>query len=286
MAISFAAPALSENLLNEPEGIVFDTTQHRYLVSNWRTGTVVQIDSLGQQSYFKTGLGNCADLIIVAARPGLGKTSLCLNIALHAALRKQMTVAIFSLEMSKEALVKRLLCAEGEIDLHKVNTGYLNREDWTRLGRAAGGISQSRIFIDDSASISIGEMRSKARRLSMEHKLDLVVVDYLQLMLRVRSVSKTGRRKSPRSRAASRRWRRSSTSQCLPYHSSVARSRHAGETTGRSSRIFGSPVRSSRRGSARLRAQRNSARTWFATLIAESVSKEFWPLPLGRPIRP
>ena len=123
-----------------------------------------------------------ADLIIVAARPGLGKTSLCLNIALHAALRKQMTVGIFSLEMSKEALVKRLLCAEGEIDLHKVNTGYLNKEDWTRLGRAAGGISQSKIFIDDSASISIGEMRSKARRLSMEFKLDLVVVDYLQLM--------------------------------------------------------------------------------------------------------
>jgi replicative DNA helicase len=118
----------------------------------------------------------------VAARPGLGKTSLCLNIALHAALRKQMTVGIFSLEMSKEALVKRLLCAEGEIDLHKVNTGYMNKEDWTRLGRAAGAISQSRIFIDDSASISIGEMRSKARRLSMEYKLDLVVVDYLQLM--------------------------------------------------------------------------------------------------------
>ncbi len=123
-----------------------------------------------------------SDLIIVAARPGLGKTSLCLNIALHAALRKQLTVGIFSLEMSREALVKRLLCAEGELDLHKVNTGYLNKEDWSRLGRAAGALSQSRIFLDDSASTTIVEMRSKARRLAMEHRLDLIIVDYLQLM--------------------------------------------------------------------------------------------------------
>ncbi len=123
-----------------------------------------------------------SDLIIVAARPGLGKTSLCLNIALHAALKKQLTVGIFSLEMSREALVKRLLCAEGELDLHKVNTGYLNKEDWARLGRAAGTVSQSRIFLDDSASITIVEMRSKARRLAMEHHVDMIIVDYLQLM--------------------------------------------------------------------------------------------------------
>ncbi|MBP1596290.1 MAG: dnaC 2 [Acidobacteria bacterium] len=123
-----------------------------------------------------------ADLIIVAARPGLGKTSFCLNVAQFAALKKQQSVGIFSLEMSKEQLVKRLLCAEAEIDSHKVNTGYLNKEDWSRLGRAAGTLSQAKIFIDDTASMSIAEMRSKARRLSLEHGLDLLIVDYLQLM--------------------------------------------------------------------------------------------------------
>ncbi len=123
-----------------------------------------------------------ADLIIIAARPGLGKTSLALNISQHVAIKKRQVVGIFSLEMSKEQLVKRLLCAEAEIDAHKVNTGFLNKEDWGRLGRAAGALSQTRIFIDDSANISVTEMRSKARRLRQEHGLDLLIVDYLQLM--------------------------------------------------------------------------------------------------------
>jgi replicative DNA helicase len=123
-----------------------------------------------------------ADLVIIAARPGLGKTSLCLNIAEHAAIRKQKSVGIFSLEMSKEQLVKRLLCSEARIDAHRVNTGYLNKEDWHRLSRASGDLSETKIFIDDSASVKVPELRSKARRLSMEHGLDLVIVDYLQLM--------------------------------------------------------------------------------------------------------
>jgi replicative DNA helicase len=123
-----------------------------------------------------------ADLIIVAARPGLGKTSLCLNIAQHAALKNHQSVGIFSLEMSKEQAVKRLLCAEAEVDSHNVNTGFLGKEDWSRLSRAAGALSQAKIFIDDTAGISITETRSKARRLSLEHGLDLLIVDYLQLM--------------------------------------------------------------------------------------------------------
>ncbi len=123
-----------------------------------------------------------ADLIIVAARPGLGKTSLCLNIAQHVAIKTRSAVALFSLEMSKEQLVKRLLCAEAEIDSHRINTGYLNKEDWSRLSRASGALADTRIFIDDSAGISVGEMRSKARLLKLEHGLDLIIVDYLQLM--------------------------------------------------------------------------------------------------------
>jgi replicative DNA helicase len=123
-----------------------------------------------------------SDLIIVAARPGLGKTSLCLNIAEHVAIRLKRSVGVFSLEMSKEQLVKRLLCSESRIDAHRINTGYLNKEDWNRLSRASGDLSDTRFFIDDSASITVPELRSKARRLSLEHGLDLVIVDYLQLM--------------------------------------------------------------------------------------------------------
>jgi replicative DNA helicase len=123
-----------------------------------------------------------SDLIIVAARPGLGKTSLCLNIAEHLAIRKEKSVGIFSLEMSKEQLVKRLLCSEARIDAHRINTGFLNKEDWNRLSRASGDLSGTKIFIDDTASITIPELRSKSRRLSLEHGLDLLIVDYLQLM--------------------------------------------------------------------------------------------------------
>ncbi len=122
------------------------------------------------------------DLIIVAARPSLGKTSLCLNIAEFAAIKNKKSVGIFSLEMSKEQLVKRLLCSEARIDSHRVNTGYLNKDDWNRLSRASGDLAETRIFIDDTASITIAELRTKARRLSLEHGLDLVIVDYLQLM--------------------------------------------------------------------------------------------------------
>lgn len=123
-----------------------------------------------------------SDLIIVAARPGLGKTSFSLNIALNVAIRKGYSVGIFSLEMSKQQLVRRMLCSEAEVDSQKVNTGFLNKEDWSRLSRAAGALSQAKIFIDDSASISIAEMHSKARRLALEKGVDLLIVDYLQLM--------------------------------------------------------------------------------------------------------
>jgi replicative DNA helicase len=125
---------------------------------------------------------HAGDLIIVAARPSLGKTSLCLNIAEYAAIKNKKSVGIFSLEMSKEQLVKRLLCSESRIDAHRVNTGYLSKDDWSRLSRASGDLAETRIFIDDTASITVPELRTKSRRLSLEHGLDLIIVDYLQLM--------------------------------------------------------------------------------------------------------
>ncbi len=123
-----------------------------------------------------------SDLIIVAGRPSMGKTALCLNIASHAALDRQKSVAIFSLEMSKEQLVLRMLCSEARVDAHKLRTGFLAEPDWPKLTMAAGRLSEAPIFIDDTAAITVLEMRAKARRLQADQGLDLVIVDYLQLM--------------------------------------------------------------------------------------------------------
>jgi replicative DNA helicase len=166
---------------SEIEPLVSEVYKHIEEVSNRKSLVTGLETGFTELDRMTAGL-HSSDLVIVAARPGLGKTSLCLNIALHAAMKKHANVAIFSLEMSKEQLVKRLLCAEGEIDSQKVNTGFLNKDDWIRLGRAAGALSQTKIFIDDAASLSAVEMRSKARRLRMEHDLGLIIVDYLQLM--------------------------------------------------------------------------------------------------------
>ena len=127
-----------------------------------------------------------SDLIILAARPSMGKTSLALDIVRNVALGQKKAVGVFSLEMSKDQLVDRLLSAEAEVDLWKMRTGKLNDlgpdNDFERIGHALGRLSESKIFIDDSGSVNIMELRTKARRLQAEHNLDLIVVDYLQLM--------------------------------------------------------------------------------------------------------
>ncbi len=123
------------------------------------------------------------DLIIIAARPSMGKTALCLTLAQNAAIQEKAVVAVFSLEMSKEQLVMRMLSSEAKVDAHRFRTGYLTREEWGRLAGAIGTLSEASIFIDDTAGISVLEMRAKTRRLVAEQKkLDLIVVDYLQLM--------------------------------------------------------------------------------------------------------
>jgi replicative DNA helicase len=123
-----------------------------------------------------------SDLIIIAARPSMGKTSLVLNMAQHVGTRTAMTVGVFSLEMSKEQLFLRLLTSEARIDAHRLRGGFLGERDWGRLSQAIGTLSEAKIFIDDTPSIGVLEMRAKCRRLKAEHNLHLVVVDYIQLM--------------------------------------------------------------------------------------------------------
>lgn len=123
-----------------------------------------------------------SDLIILAARPSMGKSAFALNVALHAAVRHHVPVAIFSLEMSKEQMAQRLLCAEANVDAHRLRTGYIEDEDWPRLTRAVGPLAEAPIFIDDTPGISVAEIRSKARRLKAERGLGLIIIDYLQLI--------------------------------------------------------------------------------------------------------
>ncbi len=121
------------------------------------------------------------DLIVVGARPGMGKTAFCLNIVTHAAIEENVPIAVFSLEMTKEQLVLRMLCSEAEVDSKAVRSGYHSKEDYRKLVNAAGRLSEAPIYIDDSFN-SILDIRAKSRRLKAEHGLGLVVVDYLQLM--------------------------------------------------------------------------------------------------------
>lgn len=123
-----------------------------------------------------------SDLVIIAARPSMGKTAFVLNMAQNAAVRANVPVAVFSLEMSKEQLVQRMLCSEAMVDQQRVRTGDLLDTDWPKLTRAVGPLSEAPIFIDDTVGISLAELRSKARRLKMEYGLGLIVIDYLQLM--------------------------------------------------------------------------------------------------------
>jgi replicative DNA helicase len=121
------------------------------------------------------------ELVVIAARPSMGKTALALNMAQYAA-KNGNVVGIFSLEMSAEQLVSRLLCSEARVDAHRLRTGYLNREEWARLADALRRLCETKVYIDDSAAVSVMEMRAKCRRLKAEHGLDLLIIDYLQLM--------------------------------------------------------------------------------------------------------
>ncbi len=154
------------------------------------------IDALYQRGQRITGLAThyedldgitsglqSSDLVILAARPGMGKTAFALNIAENAAVEDKKVVGIFSLEMSREALLLRLLCSQARVDSHKLRQGFLGREDFEKITAASASLGDSRLYIDDTPALSLHEMRAKARRLQQsQQQLDLIVVDYLQLM--------------------------------------------------------------------------------------------------------
>jgi replicative DNA helicase len=123
-----------------------------------------------------------SDLVVLAARPSMGKTALALNIAAHAAMRHGRTVGMFSLEMSHQQLFSRMLCAEARVDAHRLRTGRISKDDWQRIIKVFAELSETPMFIDDTPGVTITEMRAKTRRLKLERGLDMVIVDYLQLM--------------------------------------------------------------------------------------------------------
>ena len=131
---------------------------------------------------YKTAGFHSSDLILIAARPAMGKSAFALNIATNAAVRAKVPVAIFSLEMSKEQMVNRILCSEAMVDSNKVRTGKLEDDDWTKLAEAIGPLSEAEIYIDDTPGISVMEIRAKCRKLKLEKNIGMVVIDYLQLV--------------------------------------------------------------------------------------------------------
>jgi len=156
----------------------YDQIEHQFQRRGEATGTPTGFYDLDD---ITSGL-QPTDLIIVAARPSMGKTALCLNIAHHIALKERLPVAVFSLEMSKEQLVQRLICSEAKINSRDLRRGFLQDQDWHRVTNAVNNLYQAPIFIDDTPGVSTFEMRAKARRLTAEYgQLGLIVVDYLQL---------------------------------------------------------------------------------------------------------
>ncbi|NSW90049.1 MAG: replicative DNA helicase [Firmicutes bacterium] len=187
-------------ILDNAERNIFDILQKRsskgfYHVKEILVETFNRLEELYNKKEFITGVPSGfidldyktsgfqdSDLILIAARPSMGKTSFALNIAQYAAIYKKIPVAIFSLEMSREQLVNRILCSEALIDSQKMRTGNLDDEDWDKIAHTLGPLSDAPIYIDDTPGASVMEIRAKCRRLKLEKNLGLVIIDYLQLM--------------------------------------------------------------------------------------------------------
>ncbi|HOW42259.1 MAG TPA: replicative DNA helicase [Candidatus Omnitrophota bacterium] len=188
------------DVVDEAERLIFEISENKNKGSSVHLKDIVKssietIDRLYQKKAHVTGVPTGfvdfdmktaglqpSDLIIIAGRPSMGKSALALSMAEHAGVTSKIPVAVFSLEMSKEQLVQRMLCSHARVDANKVRTGYLAASDWPRLTAAAGKLSEAPIYIDDTPAISVMELRAKARRLKANYDIQLIVLDYLQLM--------------------------------------------------------------------------------------------------------
>lgn len=194
-------PASEVNrVLEDAEKMIFDVSQHRiegrfHPVRDIIRDSMEAIDKLYQQKEHVTGLPTGfqefdvktaglqpSDLIIVAGRPSMGKSAFVSCLCENIGIVEKRPIAFFSLEMSKEQLVQRMLCSHGRVDAQKVRTGYLSHQDWPKLTSAAGKLSEAPIYIDDTPAQTVLEVRAKARRLKMQHGVELIVIDYMQLM--------------------------------------------------------------------------------------------------------
>jgi len=198
---SFEPSSEADELMDRAERLIFDITSskdrelHIPLMKDIVKGTIETIDKLYQRKENITGIPSGfhdldlmtaglqrSELIILAGRPSMGKSAMAASIIEHAGLVERVPCALFSLEMSKEQLVQRMLCSVAHVNAHKVRTGFFSQTDWPKLMEAAQKLSESPVYIDDTPAISILELRAKARRLKARHDIKLMVVDYLQLM--------------------------------------------------------------------------------------------------------
>jgi len=190
----------ADQLLDEAQASIIEVAEQRVKpgfvpVGSLASPTLDMIKALHDRKETVTGIPtgfrdldnltagfHASEFIVVAARPSMGKTALCLNISQYAGLKTDYSVGFFSLEMAKEQVMIRLLCAEAQLDLKKVRTGFIGERDFEKLKLSAEALSRSKIFIDESSALTVMEMKAKARRLKMEQNLDLVFIDYIQLM--------------------------------------------------------------------------------------------------------
>ena len=200
LSICYESEGNVDEVVDNAEKFIFEVSDRRTQGSYLHMKEIIKdsienIDKLYQKKAHVTGIPTGyidfdnitsglqeSDLIIIAGRPSMGKSALALGIAEYAGVVEKIPIALFSLEMSKEQLVQRMLCAHAKVDAHKVRTGYLSPSDWPRLTAAAGKLSEAPIFIDDSPAISVMELRAKARRLKAHHDIKLIMLDYMQLM--------------------------------------------------------------------------------------------------------
>ncbi|MDP2938456.1 MAG: replicative DNA helicase [Candidatus Omnitrophota bacterium] len=200
VSLCYGSEGNVDEVVDSAEKFIFEVSDRKSQVSYLHLKEIIKdsienIDRLYQKKAHVTGIPTGfidfdsktsglqeSDLIVIAGRPSMGKSAFALGIAEYAGVVEKIPLVFFSLEMSKEQLVQRMLCVHAKVDAHKVRTGYLSPSDWPRLTAAAGKLSEAPIFIDDSPAISVMELRAKARRLKAHQGIKLIILDYMQLM--------------------------------------------------------------------------------------------------------